>query len=98
MRMSGESGPRAIALLTRAVALAVLIVHGGALALRSALASRGIGRLPRARVDERYRRFAVDFVATATRYRGGLIKLGQVASLRIDVLPASVTEPLAQLL
>ena len=33
----------------------------------------------------------------ATRFRGGLIKLGQVASLRLDVLPREVTDELARL-
>jgi predicted unusual protein kinase regulating ubiquinone biosynthesis (AarF/ABC1/UbiB family) len=84
-------------LALRGAALAVLIARAALLYARAALAARGVGRLPRAEVDARYGRFAEDFVATATRYRGGLIKLGQVASLRIDVLPTSVTEPLARL-
>ena len=31
------------------------------------------------------------------RFRGGLIKLGQMASLRVDVIPESVTDELARL-
>jgi ubiquinone biosynthesis protein len=42
-------------------------------------------------------RFARRFVAVAVRYKGGLIKIGQVASLRVDVLPREVSDVLAQL-
>jgi predicted unusual protein kinase regulating ubiquinone biosynthesis (AarF/ABC1/UbiB family) len=43
------------------------------------------------------RRFARRFVAVAVRFKGGLIKIGQVASLRVDVLPPEVSEELARL-
>lgn len=82
---------RAGGLVARAAALSVLIARA------AALYACGAGGGPRDRKNARYGRFAADFVATATRYRGGLIKLGQLASLRIDVLPASVTEQLARL-
>ncbi|MEN8162206.1 MAG: AarF/UbiB family protein, partial [Myxococcota bacterium] len=42
-------------------------------------------------------RFAKRFVAVAVRYKGGLIKIGQVASLRVDVLPREVSDVLARL-
>ena len=42
-------------------------------------------------------RFARRFVAVAVRFKGGLIKIGQVASLRVDVLPAAVSAELARL-
>ena len=42
-------------------------------------------------------RFARRFVAVAARYKGGLIKVGQLASLRVDVLPAAVSDELAKL-
>jgi predicted unusual protein kinase regulating ubiquinone biosynthesis (AarF/ABC1/UbiB family) len=42
-------------------------------------------------------RFARRFVAVAVRYKGGLIKIGQVASLRVDVLPREVSDELAKL-
>jgi predicted unusual protein kinase regulating ubiquinone biosynthesis (AarF/ABC1/UbiB family) len=42
-------------------------------------------------------RFARRFVEVAIRYKGGLIKIGQVASLRVDVLPREVSDVLAQL-
>ncbi len=43
------------------------------------------------------RRFAQRFVAVAIRWKGGLIKIGQVASLRVDVLPREVSDELARL-
>ena len=88
---------RAWALQARVFALTVLIVRAAGLYLRAALSGRGFARLQPSELEERYGRFAADFVDTATRYRGGLIKLGQVASLRIDVLPVSVTDQLARL-
>jgi len=42
-------------------------------------------------------RFAERFVAVAVRFKGGLIKIGQVASLRVDVLPREVSDELARL-
>jgi ubiquinone biosynthesis protein len=43
------------------------------------------------------RRFARRFVEVAVRFKGGLIKIGQVASLRVDVLPREVSDELARL-
>ena len=45
----------------------------------------------------RYRIFAARFVRIACDFRGGLIKLGQVASLRVDVIPDAMTEELVRL-
>ncbi len=42
-------------------------------------------------------RFALHYVSVASREKGALIKLGQVASLRVDVFPESVSEALSQL-
>src|SRR5262245_47720551 len=42
-------------------------------------------------------RFARHFVAVAIRFKGGLIKIGQIASLRVDVLPREVSDELARL-
>jgi predicted unusual protein kinase regulating ubiquinone biosynthesis (AarF/ABC1/UbiB family) len=46
---------------------------------------------------EAERRFARRFVGVAVRFKGGLIKIGQVASLRVDVLPREVSDELARL-
>jgi predicted unusual protein kinase regulating ubiquinone biosynthesis (AarF/ABC1/UbiB family) len=48
-------------------------------------------------LSRRYIGFARYFVDVATRFRGGLIKLGQVASLRVDVIPDEITDELARL-
>lgn len=84
------------ALVHRALVLAGLIAEAAYLYARHALA----GRLgwERGRVDgARSTRFAQRFVRIATRFRGGLIKLGQVASLRFEVLPEGITEELSKL-
>jgi predicted unusual protein kinase regulating ubiquinone biosynthesis (AarF/ABC1/UbiB family) len=47
--------------------------------------------------DRRLGAFAARFVRVATRFRAGLIKLGQVASLRVEVLPEPLTRELARL-
>jgi len=46
---------------------------------------------------DRFGRFAARFVRIATRFKGGLIKLGQVASLRVDVMPEAITAELVKL-
>lgn len=99
--MRGESrsarrGPSAATLLHRAIVLAGLIAEAAFLYARYALARRL--HWQGGRVDEaRFARFAARFVRVATRFRGGLIKLGQVASLRVEVLPESITDELAKL-
>lgn len=93
---SRRLGPTPFDLAQRAVVLGALIVQAAALYLRSAFAQR-VG-WPALDVDgEHWGRFARRFVRVATRFRGALIKLGQVGSLRVEVLPDEVTAELASL-
>jgi predicted unusual protein kinase regulating ubiquinone biosynthesis (AarF/ABC1/UbiB family) len=89
-------GPSPLALATRFAVLLGLI--GGALRvwLRIWWHQRREGADPRALIDAELR-FARRFVSVAVRYKGGLIKIGQVASLRVDVLPREVSDELAKL-
>jgi ubiquinone biosynthesis protein len=89
-------GPSPLALASRFVVLLGLI--GGALRiwLRIWWHQRHPDADPRALVEAELR-FARRFVAVAVRYKGGLIKIGQVASLRVDVLPREVSDELARL-
>ena len=92
-----ERGPSPVELTLRFTVLLGLIARATGIYLRILLDGRGIWRAPPGRLVEIQQRFARRFVEIAIRHKGGLIKLGQVASLRIDVLPASVTEPLERL-
>ena len=74
-----------------------LIVWGSWLYLSTVLHNRGWWKSSPERQSARYVAFARAFVAVATRFRGGLIKLGQVASLRVDVIPEPITDELARL-
>lgn len=89
--------PSLPSLLHRALALLRLIGAAALLYLRAVLVARGWLRTPPERLSAGYTRFARRFVAVATRYRAGLIKLGQLASLRFDVLPEEVSRELARL-
>ncbi|MEE3332596.1 MAG: AarF/UbiB family protein [Myxococcota bacterium] len=89
--------PSRLELVARGAVLGVFIARAALLYLRAALDARRTRPHAAAAREPRYTKFAADFVETATRYRGGLIKLGQVASLRIDVLPAAVTDELSRL-
>jgi predicted unusual protein kinase regulating ubiquinone biosynthesis (AarF/ABC1/UbiB family) len=84
-------------LLERGFVLLTVIAHAAWIYLLNRLVRRG--RLKRS--DEwlslRYARFAARFVRIASDFRGGLIKLGQVASLRVDVIPEAMTEELVRL-
>jgi predicted unusual protein kinase regulating ubiquinone biosynthesis (AarF/ABC1/UbiB family) len=84
------------ALAHRAWVLAALILEAAWLYARHALALR-IGWRSGLVDAERGNRFARRFVRTATRFRGGLIKLGQLASLRFEVLPEEITQELTKL-
>ncbi len=90
-------GPSPLALAHRFIVLLGLI--GGALAVwvRIWLRQRNDEEGDSAALVEAERRFARRFVAVAVRFKGGLIKIGQVASLRVDVLPAEVSEELTRL-
>lgn len=90
-------GPGLAALFCRALILLTLIAQ----AAWVYLAYRGVRRGWLRRGDDwlemRATHFAARFVRIASRFRGGLIKLGQVASLRVDVLPESMTRELVRL-
>ncbi len=91
------SGTSWLALAVRACVLLGLIARAAWLYVRMRLSSRGLWPLGESGGEARLREFAARFVAAATRFRGGLIKLGQVASLRVEVLPDALTGELARL-
>jgi ubiquinone biosynthesis protein len=95
--LAPSSGPSAWALGTRFVVLLGLIGRAAWIWLRIHLDGRGLWRTNAAELIERQRVFAERFADVAVRYKGGLIKLGQVASLRVDVLPEEVSDALARL-
>ncbi len=90
-------GPSPFALAARFAVLLGLIAQAAWIYVRSWLDDRGVWRAAEGDIAARMQRFAVRFVAAAVRYKGGLIKLGQVASLRVDVLPEAVSAELAKL-
>lgn len=89
--------PSLPALAGRFVVLLGLVARAGGIWLRGALGRRGLGRATPESQARRLHALAGRFVVVAGRYKGGLIKLGQVASLRVDVLPEAVSEELARL-
>ncbi len=89
--------PSLPALAGRFVVLLGLIGRAAWVYLRIRLHTGGRWRGEPAELVEMQRRFARRFAAVAARYKGGLIKLGQVASLRVDVLPSEVSDELARL-
>lgn len=96
--MSGDTSryrPSFLSLVHRGAVLLGLIAEGAWLYFRFILAQRGV-RLAEVNSD-RWSDFALRFVRIATRFRGALIKLGQVASLRVEVLPSVITDELAKL-
>jgi len=95
--MTQSRGPSAVSLLGRAAVLSTLILQAAWLYLMYRLSKRGGRIADPARLEARSMRFARRFVRVATRFRGGLIKLGQVASLRVDVIPDAMTQELAKL-
>lgn len=95
--MSEAGGPSSAALLRRGLVLLGLIAEAAWVYLLYRLIRRGTLVREPEWLSDRFARFAGRFVAVATRMRGGLIKLGQVASLRVDVMPESITAELAKL-
>src|SRR5438552_3608189 len=95
--MRRAEGTTLIALALRASVLLGLIARAALIYARLRLASRGVWSLADADREARLHAFAARFVAAATRFRGGLIKLGQVASLRLEVLPDAITQELTRL-
>ncbi|MCZ6463737.1 MAG: AarF/UbiB family protein, partial [Proteobacteria bacterium] len=95
--MSGAAGPSLLSLVERALILFGLIVRAAFLYLRTTLHNRGIWKSDPDRLIQHFTDFAVRFVRVATRFRGGLIKMGQMGSLRVDVVPDAVTDELAKL-
>src|SRR5512134_2656959 len=95
--MQRRDGPTLTSLGRRAGVLLGLILRACVLWAHASLVSRGWLRGDPARSLERQRRFTRRYVAAAMRFRGGLIKLGQVASLRVDVVPEAITDELARL-
>jgi ubiquinone biosynthesis protein len=93
-RRTAEASLRALA--ARALALLGLILWAAGIYVRHALARR-TGRYDAGASAARWQRFAARYVTLAMRFRGGLIKLGQVASLRVEVLPVAITDELARL-
>ena len=91
------AGTSSVALVVRALVLLGLILRAGRLWARLRLAHRGVWPIAEGESERRLHDFAVRFVDVATRFRAGLIKLGQVASLRVEVLPESLTRELARL-
>ena len=92
---SGPRGPSILALLRRASVLLTVIAHAAWVYLLNRLVRRGWLVRDEPWLVERYRRFAARFVRIAAEFRGGLIKLGQVASLRVDVIPDAMTDEIA---
>ncbi len=90
-------GPSPVALAGRFLVLLGLIAQAGAVWVRLRLHDRGLRTSSPERRVALQRDFARRFAAVAVRYKGGLIKLGQVASLRVDVLPEEVSDELARL-
>jgi len=95
--MSLAMGPSLFALLSRAFVLSTVIAHAASVYLLRRAVLRGWIQRDDDWLIAHYRRFAARFVRIACEFRGGLIKLGQVASLRIDVIPDAMTEELVRL-
>ena len=90
-------GPSPLALAHRFLVLLGLIGAALSVWLRLWLHQRRDGAGDDAALVAAEVRFARRFVAVAVRFKGGLIKIGQIASLRVDVLPREVSDELARL-
>ena len=95
--MTKTSSPSLFSLLGRAAVLSSLILEAGWIYLVYRAVRKGWLRRDDAWLENRFARFAGRFVRVATKFRGALIKLGQVASLRIDVIPDAMTGELIKL-
>lgn len=95
--MTVSRGPSLPELAGRAFVLAGLIIQAAWVYFVYRRLSTGKLDRDAAWLEKKFSRFAGRFVNIATRYRGGLIKLGQVASLRVDVMPDSITDQLVKL-
>lgn len=92
-----DHAPSPLALARRSLVLLGLIAEAAFVYLLYRLDRRGTWKRDPDWMAARFGRFAARFVRVATRFRGGLIKLGQVASLRVDVIPESITAELVKL-
>jgi len=92
-----ERGPALHSLALRFSVLLGLVAQAAWIYARYWLDERGLVRAGDGAIAAAMERFAVRFVRIAVSYKGGLIKLGQVASLRVDVLPEAVSAELAKL-
>ena len=95
--MAHSRGTSPLELTARFGVLLGLIVRAAGLWFRHWAAGRGWWPASPDSLAERQREFARRFVRVAVRYKGGLIKLGQVASLRVDVLDEGASDELARL-
>jgi predicted unusual protein kinase regulating ubiquinone biosynthesis (AarF/ABC1/UbiB family) len=95
--MASLRAPLALSLTGRALVLFSLIVEAAWVYLLHRLLRRGWLHREEGWLEDRFGRFAGRFVRVAMKFRGGLIKLGQVASLRIDVIPEAMTQELVKL-
>ncbi len=90
-------GPSLFSLVSRALVLLTLILRAAWLYLIYRVHRQGWIERGDDWLIARYADFAARFVLIASEFRGGLIKLGQVASLRVDVIPDAMTEQLVRL-
>lgn len=95
--MNPAMGPSWFSLFSRALVLLTVIAHAAGVYLLRRAVLRGFLKRDEDWLIARYRGFAARFVRIACEFRGGLIKLGQVASLRVDVIPDVMTEELVKL-
>lgn len=92
-----QHGPSTFSLIRRAAVLFTVILEAAWVYLLHRFVRKGWLSNDGDWLEARAGRFAGRFVRIAARFRGGLIKLGQVASLRVDVIPETMTEELARL-
>ncbi|NNL85131.1 MAG: AarF/ABC1/UbiB kinase family protein [Myxococcales bacterium] len=95
---TASTGARSRSLVRRLFLLANLLLRALWLYAKKLLRDRALSE-PRAAAAfaEDAVRFATRYVAVASREKGALIKLGQVASLRVDVFPEAVSDELSAL-